>query len=331
MRQGEEYRMTTHEAGVLHRAKNYFLDEDVTAGEDGQHALRDAAARTKLTNGFKVDTAGPCEFFDAKLARVGSPTGNFWFTIETSSGGVPSGTVLGTSNKYDVSRLPITPVLVRLPFSTPPSLSAATQYHLVLQGDFTLSSANHLAWRADTTAAAYANGSKGAYDGATWANDADDDFIFKIYITQNDVAVTMPTGYTQKAKIAPWLYNNSVSNFKQCRQKDRTVFCGYDPEWKAASVTAVRALVDLFELIPPSPVVLTCMVFNATGSQVMLGQLSSTDVLSTAGTEIVGAVEVSCAANSTVTTPPMPLTAYQGMMVDVNVGTGKIYIASFMW
>lgn len=324
----------TNKKGVLHRASDYFLDEswDQSGGttEDGQHLLRDATARTKLAQGFKVDTAGLCEFIDVKLVKAGTPTGNYWFTIETNSGGVPSGTVLATSDKYDVSRLTTTATWVRLPFRTPAALSAATQYHLVLQGDFTVSGTNHLGWRADTTAATYANGSKAAYDGTTWTADTDDDFLFQLYITRNDVAVTLPSGYAQSAKLG-YLYNNAARNLKHFWQRDRQVFCGYDDDWQVGALTyTTPALVSLAAFLPPTTVGVELLFFNGSVSYVVIGTLSAADLTAPATDERVGTVRK---YNQGVPEgiPRLNLSAYQALMFITTGGTANLYIGTFEW
>lgn len=242
---------------LLHRSRDYFLDEDAFAGEDGQHLLRDAAARTKLGQGFKVDTTGKCEFIDVKLVRIGSPVGNYWYTIESDSGGVPSGTVLATSDKYDAARLPTSALTVRMPFRNPATLTAATQVHLVLQADFSISGTNHIAWRADTTAATYANGAKAAYDGTTWTTDTDDDMTFKAYITRNDISVTMPSGYDQRCLIG-YVCNDASGNFKPFTQYEREIaHSASTTSWRfgAAQSSSVPLFFDLLLFLPFKPCV----------------------------------------------------------------------------
>jgi hypothetical protein len=265
---------------LLHRAKDYFLDEDGTAGEDGQHLLRDAAARTKLAQGFKVDTAGKLEFADVKIAKVGTPTGNFWLTIESDASGVPSGTVLATSDKYEVSRLSTTSALVRFPFRTPFTTVAATQYHLVLQGDFAIHASNHALWRADTSAGAYANGAKAAYDGSNWATDTDDDFVFRVYVTRNDTAVTMPSGYDQRCLIG-YVFNSSGSHFKPYEQRDRsikTLTSGTGTEsWYIADFTSTTGiLLDMAAFVPPRALAAVGVGFRSGSvARVTVGGLSA--------------------------------------------------------
>jgi hypothetical protein len=328
----------TNKKGVLHRAKDYFLDEswDQSGGttEDGQHLLRDATARTKLAQGFKVDTAGLCEFVDVKLVKAGAPTGVYWFTLESNSGGVPSGTVLATSDKYDVSRLTTTATWVRLPFRTPASLSAATQYHLVLQGNFTVSGTNHMAWRADTTAATYANGSKAAYDGTTWTADTDDDFLFQLYITRNEVALTLPSGYTQSAKIG-YVHNNGSSNLKPCAARDRCVSVA-GPEWKIGSQSsAVSVLTSLAGLMPPVPCSVAVANANNTGAGNRGAAGHITEILGDPSTVDHVRGTGFYPATAFVVSPTSPahwlLLEYQGMTIWADGATNHFWVRGFEW
>lgn len=319
----------TTKAGVLHRAKDYLLDEEVSAGEDGQHLLRDATARTKLAQGVQVDSAGLLEFVDVKLVKVGAPTGQYWVTVEANSGGVPSNTPLATSDKYDVSRLTTTAGWVRLPFRTPAALSASTQYHLVLQGDFTVSAVNHLGWRADTTAAPYARGAKAAFDGSTWTTDTDDDFMVRVYMTRNDTAVSLPGGYTQQALIG-FVVNNGSSHFKPFVQQGRTVQGGYSADWKLGAITALT-LVSVEGFLPPRPVRLVGLSYNSgAGHSLGLGPLSATDLDGTASVEVRGAIKAYVASSEIGVCAPIPI-EYAGMQAIVTAGIANLYVAEYEW
>lgn len=269
----------------LHRAKDYFLDEDITAGEDASQGLRSAVdnSTVRIAQGFQVGTAGLMEMIDVKLIKTGTPPGNIWFTVEATSGGVPSNTPLATSDKYDVSRITTTATVVRFPFRVPASLSAATQYHIVMHGDYTVSATNFVNWRMDGSAATYANGSKALFDSdtSTWTNDTDDDMYLKVYITRNDTALTKPAGYTQSAVIG-WAYNNGSSNLIPFLQQDRV--------WRMANLSdalvvnetaAGPVLVDLRAFVPPIEMLNMMIGASGTGAavgQIALGDIKCTDV-----------------------------------------------------
>lgn len=324
----------TTKAGLWHREKTFLYDTGYTTGADGAHPLRFDAARTRLSQGFQLAAAGPVPFVDVQLYKTGAPTGNYWFTIETNSGGVPSGTVLATSDKYSAAKL-LTGTggyWVRLPFRTPASLSVATQYHLVLHGDYTVSSTNYINWRADTTAATYANGAKAQYDGTTWTTDTDDDFMFKVYVTQYDTAVVLPSGYTKKALLGYW-YNDVSSNLKQAMQRGRHVFTGRGNSWDIGSLAAADAqLIDASAFVPPVPVLAEIAAYNS-GAAIHFapGDLRATDLISSS---IPGPLDLSltittAAAGHVQDTSPFPIT-YQGFMLFQG-GLSRLHLIGFEW
>ena len=321
---------------LLHRAKDYFFDQDATAGEDGQIGCRDVTARTKIGNGFKVATAGLMEFADVKLVKLGTPTGNMWFTIETDSGGAPTGTVLATSDKFDASKISTTAHLIRVPFRTPPALSVSTQYHLVMQGDYTVSNANYLSWRANTTTAAYANGQEETYDGTTWTGVASGDFTFKIYITRNDTALTLPSGYNQYALIG-WVYNNAGSNFGKMIAKDRDVFLGRTADCAAgtalASLASTRGLLFINVAIPPVPV---SALFHGTsvgaGAYMGLGETHGFDAQTLAGNIVIdNAVLFTGPAAAIPTASGAVNIEYQSVYYGCNGSTMDLYVNQYSW
>lgn len=319
---------------MFHRAKDYFLDEESSAGEDASQGLRSAVdnSTVRIAQGFQVSTAGLVEFIDVKLLKTGAPTGNYWFTIEANNGGVPSNTPLATSDKYNVARLTTTATWVRLPFRTPASISAATQYHLVMYGDFTVSAANFANWRMDGSAGAYANGSKALFDSdtSTWTTDTDDDMMFKVYVTRNDTAVTMPSGYTQRALIG-YAINNGSSNLKHFWQVDRTITGGFDADWLMASLATGVTLADLAVFLPPVAVQLEVQVHNASSAEFAVGGLTATDITGSASNQHVGVKRGLVVGTATQSIPFLPISAYQGLMHEVNVGTSNLYMGSFTW
>lgn len=320
---------------MFHRAKDYFLDEDITAGEDASQGLRSAVdnSTVRIAQGFQVSTAGLMEFIDVKLLKTGTPTGNYWFTVEANNGGVPSNTPLATSDKYDVSRLTTTASVIRFPFRTPASLSAATQYHIVMYGDFTVSATNFANWRMDGSAAAYASGSKALFDSdtSTWTSDTDDDMWLKVYITRNDTSVTMPSGYTQRALIG-YAFNNAGSNLKHFWAKDRTVFCGYDDDWQVGALTnTAPTVIDLAVFLPPVSTVVSFFGFISATGNTRIGVLNATDISSATNTEQVGSQATTQNASWPYPYEPIVLSQYQGVMFIISTGTSNFYINEFTW
>ena len=320
---------------MLQRAKDYFLDEDITAGEDASQGLRSAVdnSTVRIAQGFQLGTAGLIEFVDVKLGKTGAPTGNYWFTIEANNGGVPSNTPLATSDKYNVARLLAAGVVVRLPFRTPLSASAATQYHVVMYGDYTVSATAFATWHMDGTAATYANGSKALFDSdtSTWTSDTDDDMWLRVYVTRNDTSLVVPTGY-RYAHIG-WVHNNAGSNFKHFWQVGRTLMGGYDGDWKIGAFANITvSLIDASQYLPPVPVSASMTVYNSASTSLAIGGLTACDTTFASAEEGAGFLRgVVAVSGHPETVGPLSTEAYQGVMFVTSGGTANIYMTAFTW
>jgi hypothetical protein len=325
-------------AGVLHQALDYFQDELYNSGEDGSHMLRRATApvNTKLTQSFKVDTAGPCPFIDAKLVRLGAVAAGkaVWFELQTDDGsGKPSGTILATSDKLDASLISTTATVIRFMFRRPTTLAAATTYHLVLAGDYTASDTVNIQWRADTTAATYANGSKGFFDNTNWTMDTDDDFIFWVYITRNDTAVTMPTGYTKKQRIAIFRNDGSSNLIPQVQFGRRAL--PLKQQSPGTFTATIATLTDLSAFVPPGRLRLVLAGNNSTASA-FVGAAPIPDGYAMVGSALInrdgGGASVAVAPTATsqkgVTTDVVETEA-QAIYVAVSSGTGEWLLTSW--
>lgn len=315
-----------------HRCKDYVGDQDSSTSENTQIALRDNSVRTKLAQGMKFTTAGPLTFLDLKLAKVGNPNGQIWVTLEANSGGVPSNSPIATSDKYDCAGITSTTGWVRIPFRLPYSVSVATQYHLVLQGNYTITGSAYILWYA-TTLNTYANGTQATYDGATWTATASNDFMIRAYIERNNVALTMPTGYDQYALIG-YAYNGSGSNLKRFKQRDRTVFTSNaDPDWKIG-VLSTPGLTGLAEGVPPIPVSVRLSHSGSGGpGYLAVGPLSMSALVATdvAQADIVTSFTQASTANlGTATLPQIPV-EYQAMNVNVSAANQHTWVVGYQW
>lgn len=330
----------TNKYGCLHRARDWYLDLDITAGEDATQGIRSAVdnSTVRVSQGITPVTAGKVVFIDVELIKVGSPTGNIWFELQSNSGGVPSNTVLATSWKFDVSRIPTTAggTTMRIPFSTPYSVSASTLYHVVAQGDWTVSATNYVGWRMDGSAAAYAGGSKALYDSdtATWTADTDDDLWLKVYIERNNVdfSTTVPSGY--RYALIGYVYNDSGGNFVKFRQRDkqyRLSNIGGDG-LVVNELGGSLQLVDLRTFMPALESLSILFSVSGTGAAVgfgAFGDISSTDISSASGvgasgyTGWLGTGEVPGAPISVIAT-------YVAIMIDASSGA-DLFTYGFDW
>lgn len=309
---------------LLHRAKNYGADQTFGGDSSNDNVRVGAADRVKLAQGFQITTAGPLPFIDLQIAKSNTPTGNLWVTIEADTAGNPSGTPLATSDKFDVSVIPTTRGWVRFIFRTPVSLSAATQYHIVLQGDWAMNGSNVIAWRGDGTG--YANGSGKKFDGTNWAAAGVADFSFKTYVTQNDTAVTMPTGYNQRAKVG-WVYNNSSSNFKDFQANNRDVqLGGAGVVLVTGGAATTPTLLDASAALPPVALFLTRMMLSTSVEGV---QLSYTTSLGPGNYEY-GGLFVGL-AGAYVDSAAGGFMEFQHLYYKVVSGTTEIYARGYRW
>src|SRR3990167_8969973 len=151
------------------------------------YALRDAAARTQIAQGFKCNVSSTVSKVKLWVKKTGTPAGTDTITlaIQTDSSGVPSGTPVtnGTATAVDISdTLTTSYAWVTFTFSTNPSLTAGTQYHLVLSGAFTIDGTNYVLWGVDNYDVIYPDGSMSIYDATTWTTESLYDACFEVYM-----------------------------------------------------------------------------------------------------------------------------------------------------
>jgi hypothetical protein len=234
------------------RAKDYFNDTSFSTTSNAGRALRlsTGTATDRLAQGIIFTTAGPLRYLILNLTKNNSPTGNAWVSLYSDSAGSPS-TLLKTSRKFDVSLLTSTETLVLLIFDDPYSVLTATQYHAVLEGDYTKSDTINISWRG-VAAGGYASGVAKEYNGTTWANASGvGDFLFRVGVERNDTAIVPPSGYDLYAHVG-WAPINAAGNLKRCRQTDQRLETFKGADWKIATVSSTTLFPDLQTFIPPS-------------------------------------------------------------------------------
>jgi hypothetical protein len=193
-------------SAVFSRGKQWTIDQSYAdSNRDAAIALRDAAARTQVAQGFQLAANGLVHSIDVSLLKVGAPTGRIWAEIQTNNAGVPSNTMVagGRGMLLPITHMDATSrVRMRLVFPERPSLVTGTQYHLVLKGDFSIGAA-HVTVGVDATAPTYANGGFATFDGAAWAADATRDMaLFIVNTLTGTESVTMPGGYTFLGRVS---------------------------------------------------------------------------------------------------------------------------------
>ena len=310
---------------LLHRAKDYFVDMSQTS-DDASSLLRQATgtANQKIGNTITPVTTGLLERIDVKLNKANSPTGRVWISIYATSGGAPTGSALYTSDKLDCSLISATSQVIAFPFRNPPTLTASTVYAWAVEGDWTASDTIGINIRynnADT----YAGGAYYTYNGTSWSTFAIDCW-FKAYITRNDTAVTMPSGYDQKCKIG-YVYNDSGSDFNPFTAVDRAVKTLEQYSLVSAAIT-IATLTDATVAIPPGRVIMRAFLHNASAGINKLGGIPdgySNNSLASQGIEradsdgtIKGAVVET-------------YTEFQAVYASTTSGTIDVYPVSYTW
>ncbi len=244
---------TLGKALTLHLEKRNVKDQE-QASVNASTALRDASARTRLAQGFKVSAAGTLRYVTIKgVVLNGSPSGKVWFTIEADSSGSPSGTPLATSDKLQIqtSMAAFSDWQMWL-FRNPPSLQQPAQYWLVMHGDYAINGSDYIFWP-HSTANPYANGTQATFDGSVWTAVSANDFVFQAYMVFDDAAVILPSGYTRSATIG-YVYRKSDGTFKTfMAQNKRASFSGVPADFKVGSIETL-SFIDLSAMVPPASV-----------------------------------------------------------------------------
>lgn len=307
---------------LLHRAKDYFDDEEQTTDDTSIGLRKTTGSITRRAQTFDTDVSGYVEFVDIKLLKAASPTGQIWCEIYATSAGAPTGATLATSDKLDVSSVSTSAQVIRFVFRNPASLTAGTTYALSIEGSWTASDTNFINVRSNS-AGGYAAGQDYYYDGSWHANATD--LWFKVYVTENDTAVTMPSGYDQKCKVGQ-VYNDGSSNFIGFVQQDRRVTVAR--QGLSTTTSAIPLLTDGSALIPPIPcAILLGGKANGVPSEAKYsgvpGGFSSSSI-STRIISMVGSANYEAAA-------VYVLTEFQGFyqMIDTNTLTTAYW--GFQW
>lgn len=115
---------------------------------DGTDALAQLNATTdRAAQGFTVGTTGTFPYIQLLLAKLGTP-GTLTVEIQTDTAGSPSGVVVTNGSlTIAASEVSTTPSWVYKSFTTAPSLTSGTQYHIVLKAAATVNATNYYAVR----------------------------------------------------------------------------------------------------------------------------------------------------------------------------------------
>lgn len=289
--------------------------------------LRDTAANTKLAQGFQVTSASPIWFIDIILAQVGTVSGGLsamWLTVEADSAGSPSGTPLTTSDKVGANLTPAAAGAIRFYFRDGWTPAVSTQYHFVLQGDYTISAVNYMQMYGDT-ANSYPNGVAKIFNGTTWsASGTVLDFAFTAVVSV-ETAPVLPSGYTRRCRVG-FVFNDAGGNLLFFYQVDRKVHTGQVGQ--GTFTATVPLLFSVFTAIPPVPVMADFGIGNSTAGNTV--QAIPSDNPFTSG--LVAHAMPATVSNSAVLSGMLTMFVEgQAVYVLTSAGTGQIWSNSYQW
>lgn len=317
---------------LLHYEKYRASGASYSTGDDSAQPIGSTSSNTAVAQGFKSTLSGMLSSVEVKLQRVGSPSGTITAAIYSNSAGVP-GSGLISSGTILAADIPATASWLQIPFAVNGyTLSAATQYHLVLASSYTPNATDYIQWRMDGSSPTYADGSLATWNGATWTADTAKDLHFGVYVENGDSAVTMPSGYTKKCLLG--YVRNSSSDFIAFIQAGRTV--RYKKIDGQSPLTATGGIDILFldAVVPYRTSLSVMMGFSGTGTSAGLAAISTNDIpdLSTASADIATPGCQAFLHSVTTSLRPGPfsnvnLTRCAGYLMGTS--GGKLYVAGY--
>lgn len=340
----EIYRIRRSDTAALalmfHRMKDYLLDTtgSFQTATDANQMLREATstATDKLAQGVTFGTSGLLESVEFEIAKTNSPTGSVYVSLQASSGGDADGVELARSEVKDVSRWQSARAdKTRFVFRTPFSVVATTQYHYVIEGDYTKSDTVNLQIYG-VAAGGYAGGVARQYDGSSWSNMTGvGDLWFKSYVTENDVDVAgnLPANYDQYVKLGH-VYNNSGSNFSLFAQVGRYVDFLEEHEVVTSVTADAPALTNLSAHIPPGALVLSGGLAAGTANQ-MMALMSISNFAAGSDAYIVAGATLARSQSTSVYDPQVLFNGFavefQAMHAGSGVSTLHVWLTGYRW
>lgn len=171
----------------------------LAAGSDMRMSVTTAAVvlNDKLAQGFSHSATTTVLYVDILLKRTGTLAGNLALEIQTNSAGLPSNTVItnGTSTTVLASSVTTGYTLIRFTFATPPSITASTQYHMVLTTTDVASNTAYIEWGIDISSPPYANGAFALLNPTWSAASPAADGIFDMYGVTTTFTTTAAAGF----------------------------------------------------------------------------------------------------------------------------------------
>ncbi len=161
-----------------------------TGNRDYVGELRSAVGRTMIAQSFKMSLGYDLSKVVLKVRKVGSPTGNMWVEIHSSTVGTSASknsstnivTASSASANVDISAYTTSFASQNFTFATAPVVSADTTYYIVIYSSHTVSTTNFVEVGFDNANPSYTDGKYWDLDGSqAWTEQEDIDMVFEIY------------------------------------------------------------------------------------------------------------------------------------------------------
>jgi hypothetical protein len=240
---------------------------------------------TKVSQSFIPSSSNPIGMIQLASGTNVTPNGNLWISIQSDSSGNASGSSIATSESILVNGWVSGRLQLSFIFDTTVSLTPGGRYHIVMEGDWDYLlglqsnaiifwgnsapiSGGQQQWMANVgynpggNAAPYGFGDCRMYNVVTdrWSVSSNiggpSDLWFKLYTNNNDTSLALPSGYNQRCLIS-YVNNNGSSNFKEYHQMGRTIYGGYDDDWRVhtldSSTDFTLIASDVSSGVPPVP------------------------------------------------------------------------------
>ena len=136
--------------------------------------LGDTSGNTRFAQSFTTGRAVDVTAISIPMLKNNSPTDDITVKLTTNNAGVPSGTVLGTSNPVNPSAKSASLQEYLFTFASPVSLAAGTLYWLTVERAGAVDPVNYCFARKNTTSL-YGGGNMATYNGSSWTAAANDD------------------------------------------------------------------------------------------------------------------------------------------------------------
>ena len=181
---------------VISSGQDTKAEEYPSSNQDHCGELGATSGQALLAQAFQLDYSAELTKIALKLKKIGSPTGNLWVEIHSSTSGTSTtkntSTYIvgqGTAN-LDVSTITGSFVTYDFPFTgTKPQLSKNTNYYLVVYRDFAINAGNYVLVGFDNSAPGYDTGKTyWEINGSlAWTSYSAVDLVFEVYGHINEI------------------------------------------------------------------------------------------------------------------------------------------------